>query len=105
MKIGDTPLDRTPRDQIDEHRNNGGNNALLRDSVTTAVRGYLDQLDGQMGNDVYQMVLAEVEAPLLTQIMQYTRNNQTKASRMLGLNRGTLRKKLKQYGLLDNSGA
>jgi Fis family transcriptional regulator len=105
MKIGDTPLDRTPRDLIGEYRNNGGNNALLRDSVTTAVRGYLDQLDGQMGNDVYQMVLAEVEAPLLTQIMQYTRNNQTKASRMLGLNRGTLRKKLKQYGLLDNNGA
>ena len=105
MKIGDTPLDRTPRDQIGEYRNNGGNDALLRDSVTTAVRGYLDQLDGQMGNDVYQMVLAEVEAPLLTQIMQYTRNNQTKASRMLGLNRGTLRKKLKQYGLLDNTDA
>jgi Fis family transcriptional regulator len=105
MKIGDTPSDRTPRDQIGEYRNNGGSNALLRDSVTTAVRGYLDQLDGQMGNDVYQMVLAEVEAPLLTQIMQYTRNNQTKASRMLGLNRGTLRKKLKQYGLLDNNGA
>ena len=105
MKIGDTPLDRTSRDQIGEGRNNGGNDALLRDSVTTAVRGYLDQLDGQMGNDVYQMVLAEVEAPLLTQIMQYTRNNQTKASRMLGLNRGTLRKKLKQYGLLDNTDA
>jgi Fis family transcriptional regulator len=41
-----------------------------------------------------------VEAPLLEQVMQYTRNNQTKASNMLGLNRGTLRKKLKQYGLL-----
>lgn len=105
MKIGDTLLDRTPREQIGEHSNNGGNNALLRDSVTTAVQGYLEQLDGQLGNDVYQMVLAEVEAPLLTQIMQYTRNNQTKASRMLGLNRGTLRKKLKQYGLLDNNSA
>lgn len=105
MKIGDTLLDRTPREPIGDYRNNGGNNALLRDSVTTAVQGYLEQLDGQMGNDVYQMVLAEVEAPLLTQIMQYTRNNQTKASRMLGLNRGTLRKKLKQYGLLDNKGA
>jgi Fis family transcriptional regulator len=104
MKMGDTLLDRAPRDQTGEYRNNGGNEALLRDSVTTAVRGYLDQLDGQLGNDVYQMVLAEVEAPLLTQIMQYTRNNQTKASRMLGLNRGTLRKKLKQYGLLNNTG-
>ena len=74
--------------------------ATLRDSVTVAVRDYLAQLDGQLGSDVYQMVLAEVEAPLLEEIMTYTRNNQTKASRMLGLNRGTLRKKLKQYGLL-----
>ena len=74
--------------------------ASLRDCVTAAVRDYLAQLDGQLGTDVYQMVLSEVEAPLLEEIMQYTRNNQTKASRMLGLNRGTLRKKLKQYGLL-----
>ena len=51
------------------------------------------------------MVLAEVEAPLLEEIMRYTRNNQTKASRMLGLNRGTLRKKLKIYGLLDGNSA
>ena len=72
----------------------------LRDAVTYAVRDYLDQLDGQMSTDVYQMVLAEVEAPLLEEIMAYTRNNQTKASIMLGLNRGTLRKKLKQYKLI-----
>ena len=52
-------------------------------------------------SDVYQMVLAEIEAPLLQEIMAYTRNNQTKASIMLGLNRGTLRKKLKQYNLIS----
>jgi len=69
--------------------------------VTTAVRNYLEQLDGQMSSDVYQMVLAEIEAPLLREIMAYTRNNQTKASIMLGLNRGTLRKKLKQYDLIS----
>ncbi len=77
----------------------------LRQSVTRAVRNYLDQLDGQMGSDVYQMVLSEVEAPLLEEIMRYTRNNQTRASQMLGLNRGTLRKKLKQYGMLKENGA
>ena len=74
----------------------------LRDSVTTSVRNYLAELDGQLSTDVYQMVLAEVEAPLLTEIMAYTRNNQTKASLMLGLNRGTLRKKLKQYNLISD---
>jgi len=73
----------------------------LRDSVTVAVRHYLEELDGQISADVYQMVLAEVEAPLLAEIMAYTRNNQTKASIMLGLNRGTLRKKLKQYKLIS----
>jgi Fis family transcriptional regulator, factor for inversion stimulation protein len=74
----------------------------LRDAVTAAVRRYLDELDGQLSTDVYQMVLAEVEAPLLAEIMAYTRNNQTRASLMLGLNRGTLRKKLKQYNLISD---
>jgi Fis family transcriptional regulator len=76
----------------------------LRQSVTAAVRHYLDELDGQMSTDVYQMVLAEIEAPLLEEVMAYTRNNQTKASIMLGLNRGTLRKKLKQYNLISDKG-
>ena len=74
----------------------------LRDAVTTSVRQYLEELDGQLSTDVYQMVLAEIEAPLLEEIMAYTRNNQTKASIMLGLNRGTLRKKLKQYKLIGS---
>jgi Fis family transcriptional regulator, factor for inversion stimulation protein len=75
----------------------------LRDSVTAAVRKYLAELDGQLSTDVYQMVLAEIEAPLLAEIMAYTRNNQTRASLMLGLNRGTLRKKLKQYNLISDN--
>lgn len=74
----------------------------LRDTVSATVKQYLQELDGQLSSDVYQMVLAEVEAPLLEEIMAYTRNNQTKASTMLGLNRGTLRKKLKQYNLISS---
>ena len=74
----------------------------LRDAVAGAVHAYLKELDGQISRDVYQMVLTEVEAPLLEAVMKYTRNNQTRASLMLGLNRGTLRKKLKQYDLLDH---
>lgn len=72
----------------------------LRDSVEVAMNNYFSHLDGQHVTDVYDMVLSEVEAPLLECVMKYTRNNQTKASVLLGLNRGTLRKKLKQYGLL-----
>ena len=41
-----------------------------------------------------------MEAPLLETVMHYVKGNQTKASELLGLNRGTLRKKLKQYDLL-----
>ncbi len=73
----------------------------LSQAVTSAVRDYLAELDGQLTTDFYTLVLAEIEAPLLREIMAYTNNNQTKASTMLGLNRGTLRKKLKQYDLLD----
>ena len=72
----------------------------LRDHVHKALRNYFAHLDGQPVTDVYQMVLSEVEAPLLETVMEYTRGNQTKAAILLGLNRGTLRKKLKIYGLI-----
>jgi Fis family transcriptional regulator len=74
--------------------------ASLRENVERAMANYFKHLEGQPVSDVYQMVLSEVEAPLLEQVMKYVRNNQTKAAHLLGLNRGTLRKKLKQYGLL-----
>jgi len=72
----------------------------LRHCVERAMEEYFSHLDGQTCSDLYQMVLQEVEDPLLTAVMKYTRNNQSKASEMLGLNRGTLRKKLKLYDLL-----
>lgn len=74
----------------------------LHDAVTRAVRNYLDELDGQDTTGFYDLVLSQVEAPLLREVMRHTRNNQTRASQMLGLNRGTLRKKLKQYNLLSD---
>lgn len=76
------------------------NTETLRDSVELAMNNYFQNLDGQDVNNVYQMVMSEVEAPMLEVVMRYTRDNQTRASQVLGLNRGTLRKKLKQYGLL-----
>lgn len=72
----------------------------LRDYVEQAVTNYFQNLEGQDVTEVYDMVLSEVEAPLLEVVMKYCRHNQTKAAIVLGLNRGTLRKKLKQYGLL-----
>ncbi|WP_026960423.1 MULTISPECIES: DNA-binding transcriptional regulator Fis [Aliagarivorans] len=71
----------------------------LRDSVEQALRNYFAQLDGEEVSELYELVLSEVEAPMLDVVMQYTRGNQTRASIMLGINRGTLRKKLKKYGM------
>jgi Fis family transcriptional regulator len=72
----------------------------LRGCVEQAMENYFQNLDGQEVSDVYDMVMAEVEAPMLEIVLKYTRHNQTRAAHVLGLNRGTLRKKLKQYGLL-----
>jgi len=72
----------------------------LREHVEIAMSDYFDQLEGQSVSDLYELVISEVEAPLLEAVMSHCRNNQTKASVALGLNRGTLRKKLKKYGML-----
>ena len=58
-------------------------------------------LDGDEPTAIYEMVINTVEKPLLLYIMNKTEGNQSKAAKMLGLNRNTLRKKLKQYNL-DN---
>ncbi len=76
------------------------NPRTLRSSVEEAMSNYFAHLDGQPVTNLYQMVLAEVEAPLLEAVMAYTKDNQSQASEILGLNRGTLRKKLKTYGML-----
>ncbi len=71
----------------------------LRDSVKQAVNKYLKQLDNANIDNLYEMVLAEVEAPLLEEVMTYTRGNQTRAARMLGITRDTLRYRVKKFGL------
>ena len=72
----------------------------LRDHVEYAMRNYFGNINGEHVTNVYDMVLAEVEGPLLEVVLEYTRGNQTRASEILGLNRGTLRKKLKDHGLM-----
>ncbi len=78
---------------------NNNQQTTLRESVEIAMKNYFAQLDNEKPSDLYNLVLAEVEAPLMESVMAYTHGNQTKASQVLGLNRGTLRKKLKMYGL------
>lgn len=76
-------------------------NQPLHDSVRQSLENYLSLLKGQLPSNLYELILAEVEAPLMEAVMEYTKGNQSRAAIVLGLSRGTLRKKLKMYGLLD----
>ncbi len=58
---------------------------------------YLDDLNGEQVNDLYNMVIQQVEKPLIEVAMKNCMNNQSKAARLLGINRNTLRKKLAEY--------
>lgn len=71
----------------------------LSNHVKSMLEDYFSDLDGHPPADLYQMVLHEIEQPLLETVLHYTRGNQSKAAVLLGLNRGTLRKKLKQYDI------
>ena len=71
----------------------------LQDKIETLLDKYFKDLDGENPNDVYDMVLHSVEKPLLIYIMNYAEGNQTRAAKILGLNRNTLRKKLEFYNL------
>jgi Fis family transcriptional regulator len=70
--------------------------------VASALDSYFETLGGAPVKGLYDLVIAEVERPLLESVMRFVGENQTRASEVLGLNRGTLRKKLKQHGLLDD---
>lgn len=71
----------------------------LQDKIEILLDNYFKDLDGEKPNDVYNMVLHSVEKPLLIYIMNYAQGNQTRAAKILGLNRNTLRKKLEFYNL------
>ncbi len=70
----------------------------LSHQVIHAVKGYLTSVSNKDANlNLYQLIVEEVEAPLFRTVMELTRYNQSKAARVLGVSRGTLRTKLKRY--------
>lgn len=71
----------------------------LRECVQDALKSYFGHMGDHSVNDLYRMVMTEVEGPLLATVMEHTRGNQTKAAAVLGISRSTLRKKLAQYDL------
>ncbi len=68
--------------------------------VKESLENYFDQMDNHtIPNNIYGMVLAEVEKPLLEEVLKRTNNNQSRAAEYLGISRGTLRKKMAIYSL------
>lgn len=74
-------------------------NRPLRQCVASALDQYLNDLKGHDPENLYQMVVGEVEKGMLESIMNYAEGNQTRAAEMLGINRATLRKKLRLHKL------
>ena len=74
--------------------------ATLRDTVGTYLEKYIKQFGEDTPKHLYKEMLKLIEKPLLVGIMKFTRNNQSRAAKLLNISRGTLRKKLKVYGLL-----
>lgn len=71
----------------------------LRVCVRQALERYFADLDGHPPCGLHTMVMREVEEPLLRSVLSYVGGNQTRAAEILGMNRSTLRKRLKEYGL------
>ena len=78
----------------------GANDKTIGQSVHESVDDYLKNMEGQQVTDLYELVISEVEAPLIESVLSFTNNNQSRTAEILGLNRGTLRKKLRKYHLL-----
>lgn len=74
-------------------------NLPLAEQVSLALEDYFRHLNGHSPSDLYSLVMGEVERPLLAAVIAHTEGNLTRAAEYLGMNRATLRNKLKKYGL------
>ena len=72
-------------------------NSVLSSHVRDALRAYFARLDGHGASNLYELVLSEVEQPLIETVLEHCEHNQTKAAQILGLSRSTLRKKMQIY--------
>jgi Fis family transcriptional regulator len=75
----------------------------LRNHAERALSDYFTSLNGHRPAHLYDLVLREVEEPLFRVVLNYAQGNQSRAAGILGINRGTLRKKLKQFGLAGDA--
>lgn len=73
----------------------------LRQAVRDTLKNYFTNIGTEQPIDFYSILLEEVERPLLEVLINHTHYNQVRMAQILGISRGTLRKKLKQHGMLD----
>ena len=83
-----------------DHAHTAQQGNTLRAEVERSLSRYFENIENEAVTNLHRLVISEVEPPLIEAVMDYCGHNQSKASIMLGLNRGTLRTKLKLYGLL-----
>lgn len=89
-----------PSNELHVTHSNSTQTESLRACAERVLKNYFTQLgNGNAPTNLHNLVLKEVEIPLLQVVLQQTRGNQTKAAQLLGWSRGTLRKKLKEYKL------
>jgi len=72
----------------------------ITECIEAQLQSYLNDLKGTPPTDIYDMVLAVVEKPMLELVMQHAKQNQSLAAQYLGINRNTLHKKLVEHQLL-----
>ena len=76
----------------------------LRQTVQAAIKCYLEDMGQSQPNCLYQTLLAEVEPPLLEEVLRYTQGNQSRTAKILGITRNTLRTKLHRYDIPVTNG-
>jgi Fis family transcriptional regulator len=77
----------------------GRSSIPLRSMTQQALDSYFTSLNGHAPGHLYDLVMREVEEPLFRAVLDYSEGNQSRAAEVLGINRGTLRKKLRNYGI------
>ena len=71
--------------------------SFLEKWLNKTVKEYVGHMDGQKNGDLFDLIVGGVEKPLVEIVLDKTNGNQTQAANILGINRNTLRKKIKDY--------